>query len=82
MQNAIKHGQATRIRIALDCKKPECLLTITDNGTGIDNTSSSKGEGNGMGLTIMKHRAALIEAQVTVASHNGGGTVVNCIFKK
>jgi signal transduction histidine kinase len=81
VQNAIKHGQATHIRIALDCKNADCLLTITDNGSGIDNKTCSKGEGNGMGLTIMKHRAALIGGQVAVVSHNGGGTVVNCIFK-
>jgi len=82
VQNAIKHGEATRIRISLDCQKPDGLLTITDNGIGIDSGTPSKGEGNGMGLTIMRHRAALIGGQVKVASHNGSGTVVNCTFRQ
>lgn len=82
IQNAIKHGKATHIRVALDCRNPEGLLTITDNGSGIDAKSSKKGEGNGMGLTIMKHRAAMINGHVHIASHNGSGTVVNCVFQK
>ena len=82
IQNAIKHGKATRIRIGLDCKNPEGRLTITDNGSGIEDKSSPKGEGNGMGMTIMKHRAAMIQGNVHIASHNGSGTVVNCVFHK
>jgi PAS domain S-box-containing protein len=82
IQNAIKHGKATRIRIGLDCKKGAGVLTITDNGTGISEEKTSKAEGNGMGLTIMKHRAAMIHGTVTVNSHNGSGTSVHCVFKK
>lgn len=82
IQNAIKHGKATRIRIGLDCKKGAGVLTITDNGTGISEEKSSKAEGNGMGLTIMRHRAAMIHGTVTVNSHNGSGTSVHCVFKK
>jgi len=41
-----------------------------------------KGEGNGMGLTIMRHRAALIHGSVSINSHNGSGTSVHCVFKK
>jgi PAS domain S-box-containing protein len=82
IQNAIKHGKATHIRVALHFKKREGILTITDNGSGIENKNSSKGEGNGMGLTIMKHRAAIIHGTVCVNSHNGSGTSVHCVFKK
>ena len=57
-------------------------MTITDNGTGIDNKKTPKGEGNGMGLTIMQHRAAIIHGIVSVNSHNGSGTSVHCVFKK
>lgn len=82
IQNAIKHGQADRIRIGLHSKRGEGILTITDNGTGIDNKKTPKGEGNGMGLTIMQHRAAIIHGIVSVNSHNGSGTSVHCVFKK
>ena len=82
IQNAIKHGHATRIRVALNFKKREGMLTITDNGSGIENKNSVKGEGNGMGLTIMRHRAALIHGSVSINSHNGSGTSVHCVFKK
>ena len=82
IQNAIKHGKSKRIRVALHLKKREGILTITDNGFGIENNNSIKGEGNGMGLTIMKHRASLIRGTVCINSHNGSGTSVHCVFKK
>lgn len=81
IQNAIKHGKASRIRIALDCRDHEGVMTITDNGNGIDKTKPSDAEGNGMGLSIMKHRAELIRGTCTVLSHNGGGTRVHCVFQ-
>jgi signal transduction histidine kinase len=68
--------------VSLHFKKREGILTITDNGFGIENKNSSKGEGNGMGLTIMKHRAAIIRGTVCINSHNGSGTCVHCVFKK
>ena len=79
VQNAIKHGKASKIRIGLDCRKSEGFLTITDNGNGIH--SRSDAEGNGMGLTIMKHRAELIRGSVKLLSHDGGGTLVHCFFR-
>ena len=82
IQNAIKHGKATRIRIALDCRKRNGVMTITDNGNGMDSTKPGDAEGNGMGLHIMKHRAELIHGSVSVLAHNGGGTMVHCVFQK
>lgn len=79
VQNAIKHGKATQIRIGLDCRSREGVMTITDNGHGI--RSHSDAEGNGMGLTIMKHRAELIRGSVNLLSHDGGGTLVHCVFR-
>jgi nitrate/nitrite-specific signal transduction histidine kinase len=35
-----------------------------------------------MGLHIMKHRAELIHGSVSVLAHNGGGTMVHCVFQK
>jgi PAS domain S-box-containing protein len=82
IQNALKHGKATQIRIALYLKKREGMLTITDNGTGIDSKKTIKGEGNGMGLAIMKYRASLLRGNISINSHNGSGTCVHCVFKK
>jgi PAS domain S-box-containing protein len=82
IQNAIKHGKATRIRISLDCQNRHGVMTITDNGNGMDSTKPGDAEGNGMGLHIMKHRAELIHGSVSVLAHNGGGTMVHCVFQK
>lgn len=82
IQNAIKHGKASRIQVALDCRNRQGVMTITDNGNGMDSKKTSDAEGNGMGLHIMKHRAELIHGSVSVLAHNGGGTMVHCVFQK
>ena len=57
-------------------------MTITDNGNGMDPKKPSDAEGNGMGLHIMRHRAELLHGTVSFVSHDGGGTMVHCVFQK
>lgn len=82
IQNAIKHGKASQIRIGLDCRSNDGVMTITDNGNGMQSNQPSDAEGNKMGLAIMKHRAELINGTVNFLSHDGGGTLVHCVFPK
>ena len=56
--NAIKHGKAKNIQIALACDKEEAALTIKSDG--LDFPKASRTKGKGMGLQIMGHRADII----------------------
>ena len=75
--NAAKHARARQILIRLTNQSGICM-TITDNGTGlppdVDTTT-------GMGLRIMRYRAALIEAELQLQSLPEGGTMVRCFLK-
>jgi signal transduction histidine kinase len=93
IQNATKHGAATKIRVLLDCAGPEGILTVTDNGNGLPTTplphpnnggnGHSNGNGHGgMGMKIMRHRAELLGGTVRVISAKGGGACVHCVFRK
>jgi PAS domain S-box-containing protein len=93
IQNATKHGAATKIRVLLDCAGPEGILTVTDNGNGLPPTplphpnnggnGHSNGNGHGgMGMKIMRHRAELLGGTVRVISAKGGGACVHCVFRK
>ncbi len=72
MQNAIKHGQADAITVALSATDDKLQLTIIDNGIGVSNLKPIKG----IGLKIMKYRANLIGASFEVERTELKGTRV------
>jgi PAS domain S-box-containing protein len=73
--NALRHGQAKRIRVTLSELGEDVVLEVADDGVGMSGTMSQCG---GMGLRIMQHRADLIGARFNVCSKPGGGTTVTC----
>ncbi len=77
LNNAIKHGKADIITIALKQEGESCVLTITDNGVGIGSVHS---HGKGMGLSIMQYRASMIGAVLEIKAPEAGGTLIQCVF--
>jgi signal transduction histidine kinase len=78
VSNAIKHGRATRIVLALSALGDSGRLAIEDNGVGIPSMPTST---SGMGLHIMGYRAAMIGGSLEVTREpNGTGTIVRCSF--
>jgi signal transduction histidine kinase len=78
VSNAIKHGRATRIVVALSALGDLGRLAIEDNGVGIPTGPSRK---SGMGLDIMAYRASMIGGSLEVAREpHGTGTIINCSF--
>jgi len=76
LNNAIKHGQATRIDIRLFREKGAVVLTAADNGVGFPEKPNKKG----MGLNIMECRASSIGASFNIKTTRTHGTVVTCVF--
>jgi PAS domain S-box-containing protein len=72
--NALRHGQAKNIRITLARRGNAGNLRVQDDGVGLH-----EGEGIGMGMKIMRHRAELIQGKLTIRA-GGGGTIVACTF--
>ena len=75
--NAVKHGKASLIALALEVGRSEAVLTIRDNGIGL---ASPPSPGEGMGLRIMPYRAHMIGGRLDLSPHPSGGTVVSCTF--
>jgi len=73
--NAIKHGHARRIDLALTANGSQVMLSVNDNGAGIPLKLGKKG---GMGLRIMQYRAGVIGASLLVQRNPRGGTMVVC----
>jgi two-component system CheB/CheR fusion protein len=75
--NAIKHAKASEIGIALAGEDHHLMLSVRDDGIGLNEPSSAAA---GMGLKIMQYRAGLINATLTVRPADGRGTLVTCVL--
>jgi signal transduction histidine kinase len=72
--NVVKHGRARTIHIRLIGRPRLLELQVLDDGVGLSNSGST----DGMGLRIMRYRAASIGARLTVGPGPTGGTIVEC----
>ena len=77
--NAIKHGHAKNVRIALFTDHDGLKLTIENDG--LDFTAGANCE-EGMGLRIMRYRAEVMNGSLDVRTGDNGGTIVTCNLKK
>jgi signal transduction histidine kinase len=77
VQNAMKHGNAKKISIALRTAGNRLMLTVKDDGNGLPDGA---GAIDGAGLNNMKTRAAMIGATLKISRRRGGGTAVACTF--
>lgn len=75
IQNILKHAEATRVEVALRFGPTTFGLTIRDNGKGLV-VQEGRGMEEGSGLKNMRHRAALIGADLQLQPAEGGGTVL------
>jgi len=75
VNNAIKHGDATRVFVTLCRTRQGTRLSIRDNGVGIPRDAGSS---HGIGIQIMQHRAHSIGATLKIGAPPQGGTVVSC----
>jgi len=74
-RNAVRHGKARRIALALSMEAGALVLAVRDDGAGIPSPDL---RGRGLGLKIMAHRAAIIGATFAARARPQGGTEVEC----
>lgn len=73
INNAIRHGHASRVRIRLGRTDGNAYLQITDNGNGFIPEN-----GGGTGLIIMQSRAESVGGALRVWSRPGIGSCIRC----
>ena len=79
LNNIIKHAGADRLMVVANYQPQQLLITISDNGKGVDLTllSENGAAGSGLGIRNMDNRAKLIGGEFSMASTIGSGTTVN-----
>ena len=78
LNNALRHGKASRVDIVLHQNGRRLRLTVRDNGRGISAFTPRR---HGMGLRVMQYRADLIHGSLSVHKHRSGGTEVACAVR-
>jgi nitrate/nitrite-specific signal transduction histidine kinase len=79
LNNIAKHSHATQATVCLISRSDSMELTISDNGTGFDLTSTKP---TSLGLGIMRDRALDIGTSVKIESKPNEGTKVRVIWKQ
>ena len=77
IRNAVTHAGATQIVARLSSEDSKITLSVCDDGSGIPGKMAAD---SGMGIPIMRHRASVIGATVTISRAEGGGTLVACVL--
>ena len=75
LMNIARHAQATQVNIALWQEEDAILMTIQDNGIGIQSWQEANRPGS-HGLTIMRERAEAFGGSFHVQSVAGQGTKI------
>lgn len=73
INNAIRHGLASRVNVVFDIAFGHLTMEIKDNGDGF---KVQEKEGSGVGLTAMAERARVCEGRLQITSKPNAGTVV------
>ncbi|MBU0677223.1 MAG: PAS domain S-box protein [Verrucomicrobia bacterium] len=75
LTNAFKHGNPSEVVVSLAQHDGFLELAVSDNGIGLPDRADRL---NGLGLVIMRYRAAMIGCDLTKEQRVGGGTTVHC----
>jgi len=74
VNNAIRHGKASRIRVTMHLSEEQCIVGISDNGSGFKPGSQHYGQG----LKNMYRMTSCLKGQLKINSGVGNGTVIQC----
>ena len=75
LSNATEHGRPSRIDVRLEADNGDLTLIVDDDGIGLGERA---GLGPGVGLAIMRSRAALAGGRIQLGRSPAGGTRVLC----
>jgi signal transduction histidine kinase len=80
INNALRHGQPSRILVRLSGNRERLTLTIQDDGGGFPSRRKNR---SGMGLSLMQYRARSLGGTLQVgAAARVGGTIVKCLVPR
>jgi signal transduction histidine kinase len=77
LNNIAKHAHATRVHIALEHSDTQFIMSVSDDGVGIDAAQAPASRRRpGLGMVTMRERTQAVGGQFEVGAASGGGTRV------
>jgi signal transduction histidine kinase len=76
LTNAVKHAEASELRVRMHAEPDELRVEIADDGRG----GARPGAGNGTGLRGLADRVEALGGRLAVESPPGGGTTVRAVL--
>jgi PAS domain S-box-containing protein len=77
LTNVAKHAQASHVQIELDHADGHCVMTVADDGIGIDGAKSANGRQRpGLGMVTMRERTQAVGGCFEVRTMPRGGTQI------
>ncbi|TPG67102.1 ATP-binding protein [Hymenobacter nivis] len=76
LHNALRHAQASYVRVGVRCHHTGLRITVADDGRGFDPHGPALVGRGGLGLRGVQARAGYLRGQVLISSQPGQGTVV------
>jgi len=78
VRNAVRHGSAKQVHIALSFEQDRIRLRVSDDGRGFvpDEHAAARDNGEHLGLLTMRERAARVRGRIDIISSPGQGTTI------
>jgi PAS domain S-box-containing protein len=76
LNNAAKYSGAKHVTVTLGCSGGTVRLSVSDDGTGFDQSTVSPSAAGGWGLTIMRERMAMIGGTFHLETAPGAGATI------
>ena len=73
LSNVLRHSEATHVEIGVEKRGEQALLTISDNGKGMDGNGGGR---NGMGLGGLGERLELMGGKLRIDSRPGSTRII------
>lgn len=74
LSNVVQHAHAQRVIVSLDYRGEATLLTVDDDGRGIEARTFHDLTHHGQGITNMQARAKMLDGTLTLEGKSGHGT--------
>jgi signal transduction histidine kinase len=76
LNNVAKHAHAQHVVIALETRENECIMSVWDDGKGLDMEASATRTRSGLGMVTMRERAQAVGGRFDARSTPENGTQV------
>ncbi|MEQ1897573.1 MAG: two-component regulator propeller domain-containing protein [Vicinamibacterales bacterium] len=77
--NAMRHAEASHVRMELAYERSNVRLKVTDDGHGFNPDAVTRDDGGHWGLSIMRERAEQVGGRFSVASQPQHGTIIEVV---